>query len=83
MTYISITCPNEKCEEEIEDIEADVNFSHDYHPYGSTTAREDHVEIEMHDSEIKCESCGYVLTGKEYSEVEDKMQAVAQDERND
>ena len=79
MTLVDYTCPN--CDEEIEDIEADVEFSHDDHPYGSTTAREHHVEIEMNDDEIKCESCGYVLTGKEYNEVEDKMQVAAQDER--
>lgn len=81
MTLISYDCP--ECGEEIADIEADVSFDHQDHPYGSTTAREELVEIEMHDDKIKCEECGYVLDGKEYADVEDRMQTTAQDERWD
>jgi hypothetical protein len=80
MTYISITCPNEECEAEIEDIEAEVTDASTRHPYGSTTALEKLVEIEMVDSEIKCAECGYVLTGKEYDEVEDRLIETAQEE---
>jgi len=74
-------CPN--CDEEIADIEADIAFDFQYHPYGSTTAREDLIEVEAAPDEIVCGECGYHYTAKEIDAVVDRLVEIANDMRYD
>lgn len=71
MSYATVNCP--ECGEEV-DVEGEVIFGHDDHPYGSTTAREHHVEVEVY-GPLKCPECSAVLD-KEW--LEDELIAEAE-----
>jgi hypothetical protein len=66
MSYATVTCPNEACEADI-DVEGDVAFGHDDHPYGSTTAREYHTEVEVY-GPLNCPECGAALDEEEIAD---------------
>ena len=57
MSYATVNCP--VCDEEI-DVEGEVTFGHDDHPYGSTTAREYWTEVEVY-GPMKCPECAEEL----------------------
>ena len=65
MNYATVNCP--ECDEEI-DVEGEVIFGHDDHPYGSTTAREDWVEVEVY-GPLKCPECAEELDNEALEEA--------------
>lgn len=79
MSTVSMTTNCPECDAEKE-VEADVEFTSQYHPYGSTTAREDLVEVEVITDDL-CAECGYELTAKQMDVIRDVLVEVAQNER--
>lgn len=52
-----VTCDWDDCGAEYE-ISAEVVTGWDDHPYGSTTARENWVEVDMDENALACPKCG-------------------------
>ena len=70
LVYVTANCP--ACDAEIEDIEGEVFFCRQGHPYGSTTAYEQVDEVDV-PGEIVCPECGYTFNGAEYDRVREHL----------
>ena len=77
MTTDSIWC--EECDEEFE-VEADISFTTERHPYGSTTAEERLVEIDGGPWPDTCPNCGHAY---DEQRALDRLIERAADERYD
>lgn len=73
----STDCPN--CGADVDDIEGDVLFDTQYHPYGSTSVPEDITEIEG-PAEVTCDECGYKLTAEEIDRVQERLIDLAREQ---